>query len=110
MASSPARALDRAPEDLTYRSGASWAGGSIVYIGSRVSPPRPNAGQRVVLSHYFQAAKSNPRGFQFFVHLVDSASGQMVLNADHEIQGGALPLQSRPARKVIEDVHSFQMP
>ena len=110
MASSPSRALDRAPEELTYRSGASWAGGAIVYIGSRVSPLRPSAGQRVVLSHYFQAAKATPRGFQFFVHLVDSASGQMVLNADHEIQGGALPLESWPIGKVIEDVHSFRMP
>ena len=108
--SASGRILEVAPEDLTYRSGASWAGGSIVYIGSRVSPPRPSAGQRVVLSHYFQAAKTTPRGFQFFVHLVDSASGQMVLNADHEIQGGGRPPESWPVGKVIEDVHVLKVP
>jgi hypothetical protein len=104
------RILERAPDDLTYRGGASWSGGAIFYLGSRVSPPKPTPGQRVTLSHYFRAAKPTPRGFRFFVHLVDAATGQMVLNADHEIQEGALPLESWPIEKVIEDVHSVQIP
>ena len=104
------RVLDVAPDDLTYRSQASWAGGAILYLGSKVSPARSGPGEPVTLAHYFQAVKPPPRGFRFFVHLVDAATGEMVFNADHEIQGGALPLESWPVGKVIEDVHSVRMP
>ncbi len=108
--SASGRVLDAPPDDLTYRSGGTWAGGAILYLGSRVSPAKPGPGERVILAHYFQAVKPPPRGFRFFVHFVDAATGQMVFNADHEIQGGALPLESWQVGKVIEDVHSVRMP
>src|SRR5215831_6399661 len=108
--SASGRILEVEPEDLTYRSGGTWAGGAIVYLGSRVSPVQPAPGQPVVLSHYFRADKSAPPGFHFFVHLLDATSGQMVLNADHEIQGGGRPPESWPVGKVIEDVHVLKVP
>ncbi len=105
-----AKVLDAAPADLTFRSGKTWAGGSIVYLGARVVPARPKAGDQVTLTHYFQALKPPPQGYGFFVHLLDSSSGQFLANLDHEIQGGALPLGSWPVGKVIEDTHSLQLP
>src|SRR5260370_3558218 len=110
----PARAAGRVlqggPEEMTYRSGGSWGSGAILYLGSRVSPAKPGPGELVTLAHYFQAVKPPPRGFRFFVHFVDAATGEMVFNADHEIQGGALPLANWPLGKVIEKLHSVRMP
>jgi hypothetical protein len=51
-----------------------------------------------------------PRGWQFFVHVVDAASGQMMVNADHEFAGGAAPVGTWPVGKVVEDVHTVPMP
>jgi hypothetical protein len=99
-----ARTLDAAPGDLTFRSGATWGGGAVVYLGSRVTPARAIPGQPVTVAHYFQARQPPPQGYQFFVHLVDPATGQQLANLDHEIQGGAMPLGSWPVGKVIEDV------
>jgi hypothetical protein len=105
-----ARALDAAPTDLTFRSGATFAGGSVVYLGSKVTPERAAPGEQVRLAHYFQAQRPPPQGFAFFVHVVDAESGGMLINADHEVQDGAAPLASWPVGKVVEDVHSVPMP
>lgn len=105
-----ARALDAAPPDLTFRSGATFAGGSVVYLGSKVTPEKAAPGEQVRLSHYFQAVRPPPKGYGFFVHVVDAASGSMLVNADHEVQDGAAPLASWPVGRVIEDVHSVPMP
>ncbi|ABF91795.1 putative lipoprotein [Myxococcus xanthus DK 1622] len=104
------RTLDAAPADLTFRSGATFAGGAVVYLGSKVSPEKAAPGTQVRLAHYFRAVRPPPQGFAFFVHVVDPASGGMLTNADHEVQGGAAPLASWPVGKVIEDVHSVPMP
>ncbi|AEI66060.1 carbohydrate-binding family 9-like protein [Corallococcus macrosporus] len=104
------RALEAAPADLTFRSGETFAGGAVVYLGSKVTPEKAAPGTQVRLAHYFQAVRSPPEGYGFFVHVVDPASGAMLSNADHEIQGGAAPLASWPVGKVIEDVHSVPMP
>ncbi|MCP3141230.1 carbohydrate-binding family 9-like protein [Pyxidicoccus xibeiensis] len=104
------RTLDAAPQDLTFRSGATFAGGAVVYLGSKVTPAKAAPGEQVRLSHYFQAQRPPPRGYGFFVHVVEAASGGMLVNADHEIQDGAAPLASWPVGKVIEDVHSVPMP
>jgi hypothetical protein len=105
-----ARALDAAPTDLTFRGGATFAGGSVVYLGSKVTPERAAPGEQVRLAHYFQAQRPPPQGFGFFVHVVDAESGNMLVNADHEVQDGAAPLESWAVGKVIEDVHSVPMP
>ncbi|QSQ27838.1 carbohydrate-binding family 9-like protein [Pyxidicoccus parkwayensis] len=105
-----ARTLDAAPADLTFRSGATFAGGTVVYLGSKVTPANAAPGEQVHLAHYFQATRPPPQGFGFFVHIIDAASGGMLVNADHEVQGGAAPLASWPVGKVIEDVHSVPMP
>ncbi|WP_426746877.1 carbohydrate-binding family 9-like protein [Myxococcus faecalis] len=105
-----ARILDAAPSDLTFRAGTTFAGGSVVYLGSKVTPANAAPGQQVQLSHYFQARAQPPQGYGFFVHVVDVASGGMVVNADHEIQDGAAPLATWPVGKVIEDVHVVPMP
>ena len=104
------RTLDAPPADLTFKSGATWAGGTIQYIGSKVEPAHPSAGQQVKLSHYFMALKAPPQGWNFFLHVIDANNGQQLGNADHELQGGAAPLGSWPVGKVIEDVHVIQMP
>ena len=105
-----ARALDAAPADLTFRSGATFADGAVVYLGSKVTPEKASPGEQVRLTHYFQAQRPPPRGYGFFVHVVDAASGGMLVNADHEVQDGAAPLASWPVGKVIEDAHSVPMP
>lgn len=106
----PGRTLEGIPPDLTYRLGASWAQGSVFYIGAKVTPPRAKAGETVTISHYFVAKKTPPQGWSFFVHVVDSSNGQMLANADHEIQGGAMPLGSWPVDKVIEDTTTLTVP
>lgn len=111
QAQAPApRILDAAPTDLTFRSGATWAGGAVVYLGARVTPAKAHLGETVTVHHYFQALRDPPQGYKFFCHVVEPTSGQMVMNADHEIQDGAMPLERWPVGKVIEDVHTVPLP
>jgi len=105
-----ARVLAAAPEDLTFRSGATFAGGAVRYLGSRVTPERARPGQPVRLAHYFEALRPLPRGWDFFVHVVAPDTGQMLVNADHGFAGGAAPLGSWPVGKVVEDVHTVDLP
>lgn len=105
-----ARFLDKAPDDLTFRSGATWGGGAVAYLGAKVEPKNPTAGQPVRITHYFTARAQPPQGWSFFVHVVDADSGQQLGNLDHEIQGGAAPLHTWPLGKVVEDTHGLQMP
>jgi len=104
------RLLDRAPTDLSFSSGVTLGGQTLTYLGSKLSTEKARPGQTVTVRHYFSALKPQPRGYQFFVHLVDASQLQMLGNADHDIQNGALPLGSWPAGKVVEDTHSFRMP
>ncbi|MCI0571845.1 MAG: carbohydrate-binding family 9-like protein [Myxococcaceae bacterium] len=104
------RTLEEPPRELTFRSGATWGGGAITYLGARVSPTVARPGQQVTVSHYFRANRSPPRGFHFFAHVLDAASGQMLFNADHEPQSGAAPLELWPVGAVVEDTHSFALP
>ena len=104
------RTLDALPGDLTFRSGATWANGTVAYLGSKVSPPTAKPGEAVTVRHYFKALRTPPRGFRFFTHVVEPSSRQMLWNADHEIQDGALPLERWPVGKVIEDVQQLTVP
>jgi hypothetical protein len=105
-----ARVLEAAPADLTYRSGATLGGGAVRYLGTRITPVTAAPGQPVQLAHYFEAVRAVPAGWEFFVHVVDPATGQMMVNADHGFAGGAAPLGSWPVGKVVEDVHTVPMP
>jgi hypothetical protein len=104
------RVLDAAPAELTFRGGATFAGGAVRYLGSRVTPAQARPGQQVQLAHYFEALRPIPAGWDFFVHVVEPSSGQMLLNADHAFANGAAPLGSWPVGKVVEDVHSVNLP
>ena len=104
------RLLDAAPEDLTFTSGATWAGGAVVYLGSRVVPPKGRPGESLTVSHFFRATALPPHGYRFFAHVVEPATGRMLMNADHEIQGGAMPLERWPVGKVIEDTTRLPLP
>ena len=104
------RVLDRLDQPLTFRSGARFANGTVIYLGSRVQPATVKPGETVTITHYFVALKPPPDGYRFFEHLVDARTGQMVLNADHEIQAGALPLGKWPVRKLIEDISTVTIP
>jgi hypothetical protein len=95
---------------LTFKSGASWASGAVVYLGSRITPPVARPGQVVEIAHYFIARRAPPKGWSFFTHVLDGQTGQMLANADHEIQGGALPLGRWPVGKVVEDVSRIRLP
>ncbi len=101
--------LDALPTDLTFKASGSWGGGTATFLGSRLSPPNARPGQVVQVSNFFRAEKQPPQGWKFFMHIVD-ASGQMLANADHEIQNGAMPLESWPVGKIIEDTFPMQMP
>jgi hypothetical protein len=105
-----ARVLEAAPGDLTYRSGVTLGGGAVRYLGSRVTPQGAQPGQPVQLAHYFESLRAMPPGWDFFVHVVDPASGQMLVNADHAFAGGSAPLGAWPVGKVVEDVHTVPMP
>ncbi|MBJ6763276.1 carbohydrate-binding family 9-like protein [Myxococcaceae bacterium JPH2] len=109
-AAAQVRTREGVPSDLTFRADTTFAGGAVAYLGSRVTPEHAAPGQPVTLTHYFMARRPPPEGFGFFVHVVDVASGQMVGNADHEIQDGAAPLATWPVGKVIEDTHVVPMP
>jgi hypothetical protein len=105
-----ARILDVLPSDLSYRSAATWADGAVRYHGTRVRPSRPRPGEHVTLTHFFEALKAPPGGWRFFTHLVDPDTGAMLLNADHEIQDGALPLERWPVGRIVVDEHSVAVP
>ncbi|MDQ3266463.1 MAG: carbohydrate-binding family 9-like protein [Myxococcota bacterium] len=107
-ATGAAQVLDAPPADLTFRSGATWGNGAVRYLGSKVSPAQP--GRPVTVAHYFRAESTPPGGFAFFVHVVDPDTGQMLSNADHEIQDGAMPVGRFPVGKVVEDIHQVGLP
>src|SRR3954464_6641714 len=69
------RTQEALPGELTYSSGATFGGGAVVYLGSRVTPAQASPGQAVTLSHYFKALRPVPQGYGFFVHLIDPATG-----------------------------------
>lgn len=103
-------ATDAVPDDLTFRSGGRWARGGPTYLGARVTPARPRAGDRVTVTHVFRAGKPPEEGWAFFVHAVDPDSGAMLANLDHAFQDGHAPLSRWPAGKVLEDRHTFELP
>jgi hypothetical protein len=103
------RFLDAQPQ-MNFKSGHTWAGGVVEYLGSMVVPMSPQPGQQVRVAHYFRANKQPPQGYRFFVHVIDGDSKQQVGNADHEVQGGAAPLEKWEVGKIVEDVHGFQWP
>ena len=102
--------LDAAPANLGFRSGATFGGGAIQYLGSRIEPAQPQPGQPVLVQHFFTALKPPPQGFGFFVHVIDPASGQMLANADHDFANGAMPLANWPVGKVVVDQMQLQTP
>ena len=104
------RVLDAAPTALTHPSGATWFNGAVVYLGSNVEPANPKPGQQLRITHYFKADKEPPAGWKFFTHLVDTTNGQMLGNADHDVQNGAAPLEKWPVGKIIPDEIGMQMP
>ena len=73
--SSSIKTLDGVPSDLSFRSGVTWGGGAITYLGSKVEPKDPKPGDQVTLHHYFVATKQTPAGVHFFMHLVDAQLG-----------------------------------
>ncbi len=109
-ATSTGRTLQSVPTDLSFRSTGTWAEGTLRYLGSKVDPVRPQPGQAVRLTHYFQAVKTPPAGWSLFTHVVDPTTGAMMVNADHPIQGGAMPLERWPVGAIIEDVHQISAP
>ena len=109
---SQVRSLDALPPQvqLTFKSDATWAQGAVSYVGTIVEPNPPQAGQQMRLTHILRANKTPPPGWKFFVHVVDAATGQMVVNADHDVQQGNAPLSSWPIGKLIPDQHVVQLP
>jgi hypothetical protein len=100
------RVLDQVPP-LQFQNGTTLGDGTIQYLGARYAV-QPNG--QVAVAQYFTALKTPPQGYSMFVHVVDAATGQMVTNADHEFQGGKLPLERWPVGKVVEDIHAFALP
>src|SRR5436853_7120316 len=46
------RILDEAPKDLTFQSGATFGNGAVQYLGTKLEPAQPVAGQPLKMSHY----------------------------------------------------------
>lgn len=109
-AAAQGKVLDDAPQGLSGAVGTTLGNGAIVYLGSRVSALKAKQGAPITVAHYFKAVSQPPQGWSFFAHVVDDATGQMLINADHEFQQGALPMASWPVGKVVEDVHNFNLP
>lgn len=108
----PLQALDQLPPNVqfTYQSKATWADGAVSYIGTIVEPNPPQPGQPMRLTHVLRANQAPPQGWKFFVHVIDPTNGQMVVNADHDVQNGAAPLSSWPVGKFVPDQHVVQLP
>lgn len=104
-----ARAIDALPP-LTAPANATWGNGAVRYLGASVEPKNPQAGQPVTIKLYFRADGQQPQGYQFFVHVVDGNTGQMLGNMDHELQNGAAMLGTWPQGRIIEDVQQIAMP
>lgn len=102
--------LDAVPQGVVGPAGVTLGGGVIQYLGSRISSARAKAGAPITVAHYFKALSQPPQGWAFFAHVIDDASGQMLFNADHDFQQGAMPMANWPVGKVVEDVHSFNLP
>lgn len=95
---------------LNFPASATWSQGAIKYLGSQVDPKNPQPGQRLVLKHYFRADGAQPQGYQWFLHFVDTGSGQMLGNLDQEMQASAPSLGAWPEGKIVEIVQQLQMP
>lgn len=104
------KVLDAAPPDVTGSVGVTLGGGTVQYLGSKVTSLKARPAQPLTVAHYFKALKEPPQGFMFFEHIVDDQTGQMLVNADHEFQQGAMPMGKWPVGKVVEDVTTFNMP
>jgi hypothetical protein len=106
------RTLDAIPPQvrLAVPGGGTWADGTVTYLGTMVEPAILQAGQPMRLTHFFRAEKQPPRGWKFFAHIIDPASGQMVQNADHEIQQGNGPLETWPVGRIVFDQHVLNVP
>lgn len=108
-APSPSAVLDHPPSELSWRSSAVF-GGALRYLGSRVTPERPEPGADAVVSHFFEVLGAIPPDHELFVHAVDPASGQMRQNLDHPFAGGAASLDALPIGKVVVDTHRVPIP
>lgn len=106
----PLASVPNAPSDLTFRSGATWNDGALVYVGAKVTPVSVKPGETVTVRHYFLARRPLPSGYQLFVHVVDPFTGQMLMNADHPFAGGRISLDALPVGQLIEDEQSFAAP
>jgi len=101
----PAASGQKAP--LTFSSGATFGGGALRYLGARVMPLSAESGSPLRVTHVFVPLRALPAGYNFFVHLVDPRTGQMVANDDHPL---AAPLESWPVGRVFEDTHDIALP
>jgi len=87
---------------------ATWGGGAIRYLGTRVERGRNERGQDAVrLTHQFEATRQLEPGWQIFVHFVDAKTGQMLGNGDHP---PPLPLEQWPVGKPMQDVQVLALP
>lgn len=92
----------------TGATGATWGGGAIKYLGTRVERGRDERGQDAVrLTHRFEATRALPPGWQIFVHLVDARTGQMVANGDHPPPA---PLEQWQVGQPVQDVQIVALP
>ena len=103
-----ARAPASGAAESRSAAGATWAGGAIRYLGTRVERGRNAQGQDAVrLTHQFEATRQLEPGWQIFVHLVDARTGQMLGNVDHP---PPLPLEQWPVGKPVQDVQVLALP
>jgi Carbohydrate family 9 binding domain-like len=103
----PAAAPGPQKAALTFTSGATFAQGALRYLGARVVPLSTAPGAPLRVTHLFVPLRPLPAGYNFFVHVVDPRTGQMLANDDHPL---AAPLESWPVGKAYEDTHDIVLP
>ena len=89
----------------TTPGGATWASGTLRYLGSHAVSL--GSGARIRVTHRFQVLQRPPAGYQLFVHLVDPRTLQMLANADHAL---GTPLEAWPVGQVVEDTQDIDWP
>lgn len=92
---------------LSFTSNASFGGGALRYLGARVVPLSDAPGAPLRVTNVFLPQRALPPGFQLFLHLVDSRTGQMLANHDHPL---AVPLEAWPVGKGYEDSVDIVLP
>jgi len=85
-------------------------GGKVRYLGSDVRPETAVRGQRLQVSHYFEALGELDKSWKMFVHVQGAEQGGILVNADHHPVEGLYPTDRWEKGQLIEDSYAITVP